>query len=267
MADIKRGQVWTSGAAYERYVGRWSRLVAREFLHWLAIPPQSDWLDVGSGTGALTQTILQESNPRSVKGVDPSSGFVDYAREQVQDARVSFETGDANRLPLGDAAFDAAVSGLVLNFVPNANQAVAEMARVTRPGGIVAAYVWDYAGMMQFLRLFWETASELDPTAVELDEGRRFEICRRDRLAPVFNSARLKNVENRALDVPTIFPNFDDYWSPFLGGQGPAASYAMSLGEAQRDTLRDRIRARLPIASDGSIRLIARAWAARGTQP
>lgn len=267
MVEIARGQVWTGGAAYELYVGRWSRLVAREFLRWLAMSPQSDWIDVGCGTGALTQTIIQESEPRSVKGVDPSSGFVEYARAQVQDARVSFETGDAVHLPLGDAAFDAAVSGLVLNFVPNANRAVAEMARVTRPDGITAAYVWDYAGEMQFMRLFWEAASELDPTAVELDEGRRFEICHPDQLALLWTSAGLKSVDTRALDVPTIFTNFDDYWSPFLGGQGVAPSYAMSLGEAQREALREQVRARLPIAPDGSIRLIARAWSVRGRRP
>jgi SAM-dependent methyltransferase len=259
-----RKDVWASGAAYEPYVGRWSRLVAREFLKWLAVPPGKRWLDVGCGTGALSKAILDAAAPSAVMGIDPAEGFIAFARGQVVDARVRFELGDAQSLPSEAGRYDAVVSGLALNFVPRPDQALAEMVRVARPGGTVAAYVWDYAGQMQLMRHFWDAAVALDPAALELDEGRRFPLCQPEPLAALFRSAGLRQVETRALDVPTLFRNFDDYWSPFLGGQGPAPGYVMSLSEARRAALRERIRAALPVASDGSIHLIARAWAVRG---
>ena len=138
------------------------------------------------------------------------------------------------------------------------------MVRATCPGGIVAAYVWDYAGEMQLMRRFWESAAALDPAALDLDEGRRFPLCRPERLERLFQDAGLIQVDVRAIDAPTIFRDFDDYWSPFLGGQGPAPGYVMSLTDARRAALREHIRASLPTADDGSIRLIGRAWAARG---
>jgi SAM-dependent methyltransferase len=258
---------WASGAAYEPFVGRWSRLVAREFLAWVAVAPHSRWLDVGSGTGALSQTILDLAAPASVKGIDRSEGFIAYAREQVRDARTSFETGDAQSLPVETAAFDAAVSGLMLNFVPAPERAAAEMARAVRPGGVVAAYVWDYAGKMQLMRHFWNAAAALDPAAAGLDEGRRFPLCRPEPLASLFSGAGLEGVGVRPIDIATDFADFDDFWLPFLGGQGPAPSYTKSLSEERRAALRERLRAALPAALDGSIPLVARAWAVRGTRP
>jgi SAM-dependent methyltransferase len=256
--------IWASGAAYEPYVGRWSRLVARDFLAWLAVPPESRWVDVGCGTGALTATIMAVGQPASVMGIDASEGYVAYAREQIKDSRVEFRTGDAQALPFGPATFDAAVSGLMLNFLAQPERGLGEMVRVTCPGGIVAAYVWDYGGEMQLMRHFWEAAAALDPAALELDEGRRFPLCRPERLERLFQDAGLIQVDVRAIDAPTIFRDFDDYWSPFLGGQGPAPGYAMSLTDDRRAALREHIRASLPTADDGSIRLIGRAWAARG---
>jgi SAM-dependent methyltransferase len=258
--------VWASGAIYEPYVGRWSRRVAREFVAWLAVPPDRRWLDVGCGTGAISQAILEQASPRSVQGIDPSAGFISYAREQIHDRRASFETGDARALPYPASAFDCVVSGLVLSFVPEPAVAIGEMARVAGHGGIVAAYVWDYAGQMQMMRCFWDAAKALDPAAAALDEGRRFSICQPGPLAQLFEAAQLTNVEVRAIDIPTVFRDFDDYWSPFLGGHAPAPSYAMSLSEARRTELRERLRATLPIEPDGSINLIARAWAVRGTR-
>jgi len=165
------------------------------------------------------------------------------------------------------ASFDAAVSGLVLNFVPQPLRAVTEMARVVRPGGVVAAYVWDYAGKMELMRHFWDAAAALDDAARELDEGSRFPICRPAPLTGLFGQAGLHDVEARAIDIPAVFRDFDDYWSPFPGGQGPAPGYAMSLSEERRAALRDRLEAGLPIGEDGTIRLIARAWAVRGLVP
>jgi len=262
-----RQDVWAAGKLYEPYVGRWSRLVAKEFLTWLQVPAGEDWLDVGCGTGALSETILQHAQPRSVKGVDPSAGFVDYAQAHVRNPAVSFEVGDAQSLPAGTQTFDVAVAALVLNFVPQPPHAVAEMRRVVRAGGTVAAYVWDYAGKMELMRCFWTAAGELDPAAAKLDEGRRFPLCQPTPLAELFIHAGLQSVDVTAIDVPTRFRDFDDYWSPFLGGQGPAPGYAMSLSEERRAELRDHIRASLPIAKDGSIDLIARAWAVRGQVP
>ena len=258
---------WAAGNLYEPYVGRWSRLVARDFLQWLALPAQLDWLDVGCGTGALTQTILLEAAPRSVKGIDPSAGFVDFAKAHVSDPKVTFEVGDAQSLPVESARFDVATSGLVINFVPKPSLAAQEMTRAVRPGGMVAAYVWDYAGKMELMRYFWDATVELDPAASKLVEAIRFPICQPLALLTLFEEAGLRDVETLTIDIPTIFRDFDDYWNPFLGGQGPAPAYAMSLSEEHRNALRDRIRSRLPIASDGSIPLIARAWAVRGRRP
>jgi SAM-dependent methyltransferase len=258
--------VWASGAAYEPYVGRWSRLVARDFLAWLALPPGARWLDLGCGTGALSAAILAHAAPREVVGIDPSAGYVAYAREQVRDPRARFVVGDARALPGAAGACDAVVSGLVLNFVPEPGRALAEMARVARAGGTVAAYVWDYAGRMELMRHFWDAAEALDPAAHELDEGRRFPLCQPGPLADLFREAGLGEVAVRAIDVPTVFRDFDDYWSPFLGGQGPAPGYVMALDEERRVRLRERIRAALPFRADGSIHLLARAWAARGTR-
>jgi hypothetical protein len=139
------------------------------------------------------------------------------------------------------------------------------MVRVTRSGGVVAGYVWDYAEGMRMMRYFWASAVALDPAARDQDEGQRFPLCQPDPLADLFGSARLHNVEVRAIEVPTIFRDFDDYWSPFLGGQGPAPGYAMSLSDKHRALLFEHIRAALPVGLDGSIELTARAWAVRGT--
>jgi SAM-dependent methyltransferase len=266
MIEHSRKDVWASGAAYEPYVGRWSRLVAREFLAWLAMPPRAHWLDVGCGTGALSETLLQLVAPARLTGIDRSDGYVAYARQQVRDERARFMAGDAQHLPFDSGTYDSAVSGLVLNFVPQPQRAVAEMARVTRPGGNVACYVCDYAGEMQLMRYFWDAAVALDPAAGPLDEGQRFPLCRPEPLAALFRGVGLRGVAVRAIDVRTNFRDFDDYWSPFLGGQAPAPGYAMSLRNERRAGLRERIRATLPISTDGSISLIARAWAVRGSR-
>jgi ubiquinone/menaquinone biosynthesis C-methylase UbiE len=255
---------WASGDAYEPYVGRWSRLAAREFLPWLGVSENMRWLDVGCGTGALCETILDAAAPASVQGIDSSEAFIDYARGHVDDHRARFDVGDARRLPYENDFFDAAVSGLAINFVPEPDKALSEMSRVTRAGGTVALYVWDYAGEMQMMRYFWDAAAEMDASAKELDEGRRFPVCDRRPLAELFEKAGLKKIETRSIDVPTIFRNFDDYWTPFLGGQGPAPGYATALSEDRRAELRELLRSRLPIESDGRIALSARAWAVRG---
>jgi len=264
MSD-QRKDTWAAGNLYEPYVGRWSRLVAREFLQWLAVPAQRAWLDVGCGTGALTQTILQDRQPLSIRAIDPSPAFIDYAKAHNDDPRVTFDVADAQSLPVQSASMDVAVAGLVINFVADPALAVREMARAVVAGGKAAAYVWDYAGKMELMRYFWDAAVALTPDAQHLDEGLRFPLCEPAALIALFNQAKLRDISVETIDVPTIFRDFDDYWNPFLGGQGPAPGYAMSLSEKGRSALRERIFETLPVAGDGSISLIARAWAVRGT--
>jgi trans-aconitate methyltransferase len=258
--------MWAAGEAYEPYVGRWSRLVAQEFLPRLDVPQGARWLDVGCGTGALCSTILDRCTPSAITGVDQSEAFLAYARRQLPDPRVQFHQGDAQALPVQDAAFDAVVSGLVLNFVPDQAKAAREMRRAARPGGTVAVYVWDYAGEMQMMRRFWDAAAALDPAgAGGRDEALRFPLCTPDPLRRLFGDAGLRQVEVTSIEVPTVFRDFDDYWTPFLAGGAPAPIYCMSLSEDRRAALRERLRATLPTEPDGSIHLSARAWAVRGT--
>jgi SAM-dependent methyltransferase len=266
MAAGPQRDVWASGDRYEPYVGRWSRLVARDFVDWIAAPKGLRWLDVGCGTGALAQTVLDRAAPAEVLGVDPSDGFLANARRYVTDPRVRFEIGDAQALPAGDGAFDAAVSGLVLNFVSDQAMAAREMRRAVKPGGIVAAYLWDYAGEMQMMRRFWDAAVALDPDARAKDEGVRFPLCRPEPLKALFAGAGLRDATVKAIDVPTVFKDFDDFWTPFLSGQAPAPGYCMSLSEERRAALRERLRATLPVRADGSIALIARAFAIRAVK-
>ncbi|HEU5158755.1 MAG TPA: class I SAM-dependent methyltransferase [Streptosporangiaceae bacterium] len=263
MGDLQ--DVWAAGDAYEAYVGRWSRRVAGEFVRWLDVPAGRRWLDVGCGTGALTATVLAIAAPGQVTGVDPSEGFLAAARTRIADGRAAFGVGDARSLPLPDRRFDVVVSGLAVNFVPDPPLAVSECVRVTAPGGVVAAYVWDYAEGMAMMRRLWDAAVALDPGAAELDEGRRFPLCRPAPLARLWTGAGLTDVDVTSIEVPTEFVDFDDYWTPFLGGQGPAPGYVMSLPAERRRALRDLLRDRLPTRGDGSIPLTARAWAVRGT--
>lgn len=254
---------WQSGASYERYVGRWSRLVAPVFLHWLDVSRRQRWLDAGCGTGVLTETILREVSPERVTGVDSSPGFAGHARERLRDGRAAFVVGDALSLPFSDARFSAIVCGLALNFFPNYEQALAEMVRTCVPGGWVGAYVWDYAGEMQMMRVFWDAVVELEGSD-ERDEGRRFPICRPGPLAALFTGAGLAGVEVQAIDIATPFRDFDDYWQPFLGGQGAGPGYVATLTEERKAVLRESVRSRLRFEQDGRIAMTARAWAVRG---
>jgi trans-aconitate methyltransferase len=249
---------WSSGEIYESYVGRWSRLVAAEFVAWLDQPAGLRWLDVGCGTGALTATILGTGDPVSVLGVDPSAGFVEYARKTVTDERASFEVRSAAELP--DGPHDAVVAGLVLNFIPERVEALRRMREI---GSTVAVYVWDYADGMQLMRHFFEAMIEVRPQDREQDEGRRFSFCTAEGLDELFTGAGFTTVDAREIVVPTVFASFDDYWQPFLGGQGVAPAYLRSLDEPDQEALREAVRSRLPIEADGSIRLTARAWAAK----
>jgi SAM-dependent methyltransferase len=254
---------WERGDPYEEYVGRWSRRVAPLFLSWLNIPAGRRWLDVGCGTGALCAAILEYCSPSSVTGIEPSGGFLEAAVRNLAGRALCYP-GSATEIPLDDSSVDLLVSGLVLNFVADQQGALEEMKRVTVNGGTIAAYVWDYAGKMELMRIFWDAAVALDPDAAGMDEGVRFPLCHPEALALLFTGAGLAGVEVIAIDIETHFATFEEYWQPFLGGQGPAPAYAMSLDEGARIGLRDYIRERIPIQADGSISLVARAWGIRG---
>ena len=258
------GDRWVAGDAYEAYMGRWSRQIARAFVEWLQPAASANWLELGCGTGALTSAICDLCNPASIIACDPSEPFVEHARKHLPDARASFIVAGADALPRRDDGFDAAVSGLVLNFLPDPDATVAAIRARLRRGGTVAAYVWDYAEGMEFLRLFWDEAVAMDPRATVLDEGQRFPLCAAPALASLFRAGGLAQVETRALEIPTEFPTFADYWMPFLRGTGPAPSYVASLDHDNRESLRARLERRLPAESDGRILLRARAWAVRG---
>ncbi|MFC6584336.1 class I SAM-dependent methyltransferase [Sulfitobacter aestuariivivens] len=188
------------------------------------------------------------------------------ARQHTDDPRAAFRQGSGDTIPLEDGSVDVVVSGLVLNFIPDKPKALAEMMRAVEKGGTVAAYVWDYAGHVQFMRYFWDAAVALDPAARDKDEGVRFPICRPDALAALFSDAGLRDVTTAPIDVVTPFADFEDYWTPFLSGIAPAPGYCASLDDAARAKLKERLIETLPTDPDGMILMAARAWAVRGTR-
>ena len=256
---------WTAASAYEDFMGRWSRRLAPRFVDWLGIPDGAHWLDVGCGTGALTNAICEAAAPASVVGCDPARPFVDYARAHSTDDRAEFVVAGAGSLPARRDGYGCVTSLCALNFFSDPGSAVSEMRAITAKSGAVSACVWDYAERMEFLRRFWDVAASLDASASELDEGRRFPLCRREALLGLFRDAGLADVRCEAIQIPTRFASFDEYWEPFLGGTGPAPSYVASLDADRRSVLAAELDRTLPPRPGGGIDLVARAWAVRGT--
>ncbi len=255
---------WTASTNYESFMGRWSRRLAPEFVAWLNMPGGVHWLDVGCGTGALTNAICDFAHPASVVGCDPAPDFIEFARGNRHDTRQSFVKAGIGQLPHHPDGFGSVTSLLALNFLPDPVGAVGEMCEVARPGATISACVWDYSQGMLFLRYFWDAVVSLDPAAAGLDEGFRFPICHREALMALFDDGGLEDVCCESLEISTGFANFDDYWRPFLGGTGPAPSYVASLDNDSRINLAHVLDASLPRGSDGAINLVARAWAVRG---
>ena len=245
-------------------MGRWSRLLAARFLTWLAVPDESTWLEVGCGTGALTSGILTQAQPHSIVACDRSPAFVTHARATLADPRVRFVEADALHLPPRPEGYGAVVSGLMLNFLAEPLAGVRAMAAAAAMRGLVGSYVWDYAAGMEFLRHFWDAAIHLDPDAAAADEGQRFPLCHAEALAGLWADAGLREVRTTALEVPTAFRSFEDYWAPLEGGQGPAPTYLLSLPGERRRALENLLRSRLPFGPDGTVVLHARAWAVAG---
>jgi SAM-dependent methyltransferase len=264
VVDESRHDAWHAGDRYEAYMGRWSRQLAPRFLDWLGAADGLDWLDVGCGTGALSATILARCNPASLISVDSSEGFVAAARATVPDARVDFRVGDAQALAIDTRSRDVIVSALVLNFIADKHRALVEMKRIARSGGMIGFYVWDYpCGGVEFMRAFWDVATALDPAARDLAEDRRFPFCTPDGLVDLTRDAGLVRVECAPIEIPTHFRDFEDYWSPFTLGAGPAPGYCTSLSPVTRQRLKENLRDSLPREKDGSIALRAKAWAVR----
>lgn len=256
--------IFSDPESYELFVGRWSRLVAHPFIHWLAVPTERAWLDVGAGTGVLTQVILNEAAPSKVVGVDLSPEYLGVARQRVTDDRVKFILEDAAAIAFDAPEFDTAVTGLVLNFVPSPEAVINAMKQAVRENGVIAAYVWDYGGQMEMLRHFWDAATTVDPSAAEMDSGRRFTICKPDNLRALFESVNLSDVDVIPIDFETRFHDFDDYWQPILGAQGSLLEYLRGLDDETLKAIRDQLLTQLPITADGEILLKARAWAVKG---
>lgn len=263
MTNKGQGGLWGAAQAYEQYMGRWSRRVAPLFLSWLAAPQGGRWVDLGCGTGALSAAITASCKPKSVMGLDTAEPFMQVAAREVPAG--TFRVGDIMATGLPDGSFDVAVSGLVLNFTQDPGLALREMRRIVRPGGQVAAYVWDYAGHMQIMRRFFDGARRVDPGAAAYDDGVNAPICRPGPLREALEGAGLTEIEVTALDLTAAFVDFDEYWAPFMGGTGSAPKYVASLDDAMRSRVREAVRAMLPTGPDGEILLAVRAWAARGT--
>ncbi len=263
MGGTSAGDAWERGAPYERYIGRWSRATAPRFLAWLGLPQQLDWLDVGCGTGALSAAVLDHAAPATVTAIEPSDGFRDSAIANLA-GRARVLNGSACAIPLADASVDVVASGLVLNFVADPAAGLAEMRRVTRAGGTIAAYVWDYGERMQMLRAFWDAALRLDPEAP--DEARTLRFGGPGELVELFRGAGLEEIEETTLAVESAYADFDELWATFLGGVGPAGAYAVSRAPADRELLRRALFDELGRPAGGfTLRAVARA--ARGRRP
>jgi SAM-dependent methyltransferase len=254
-------------AAYEQMMGRWSRLLAIPFLDFaiLGVTPASV-LDLGCGTGSLAFAAAERLPGAAVTGLDHSEAYVSHARSRAADTHLHFEQGDAAALPYGNSSFDSVLSLLVLNFVPDAHRAAREMVRVTRPGGVVAAAVWDFRGGLSFLRTFLDTAAPLDQGAVAL-RARQFSgpFTGPGEFQKAWHAMGLRDVAAASLTIRTEFASFDDYWGPWLGGQGTIGAYVCGLPEEKREVVEHHTRlAYLAGGEDGPRSFTATAWAVRG---
>ncbi|MBR0651888.1 class I SAM-dependent methyltransferase [Roseomonas terrae] len=254
--------VFNDGAAYEEFMGVWSRLAGEVFLDWLAPPPGLRWADIGCGNGASTEMLIDRCAPTMVEGIDPSPAQLAYARDRLAGRPARFRQGSAMELPFADAEFDAAIMALVLFFVPEPARGVAEMVRVVRPGGIVAAYAWDLAGGGFPVAAVHEEAKAMGVT-VPLPPSA--EASRRDVMPALWSAAGLREVDTRSITVTRRFADFDAYWA--VSQRGPTTGAALaSAPESQRNAIKERVRARLPLDADGGITASATANAVKGVK-
>jgi SAM-dependent methyltransferase len=259
----------SDGPAYERFLGRWSRLLAGPFAGFARPPEDGHVLDIGCGTGSLALALAERGRRGRVAGIDIALPYLAFARRRPGGGGIDFAAGDACRLPYAGRGFAAALAQLSLNFVPDAALAVREMRRVIRPGGIVAAAVWDFRGGLVFQRLFWDTAAGLDPGAgAARDRLFSSPLALPDGLPNLWREAGLAAIERSSITIRMEYADFADYWEPLLGGQGPVGAYVKSLPPAQRRVIEESVRASyLCGAPDGARSMTATAWAIRGVVP
>ena len=253
--------MWNDAVGYETYVGHWSRALAPQFLTWLSLPARLRWLDVACGTGALTAAILAHCNPEEVVGLDSSADYLASAQESCHGPRAQFVAGNANSSLFPSTSFDVSVSGLALNFLA-VDRALAEQHRVVRPGGTIAAYVWDYAGEYEFARRFWDVALSIDPRAAAFDPGRKATICREQNLREALVVAGCAEVETCVFDDSGEFPSREAYWRAFDGRQGSTFDYLSLLTDEER--LRLQASFLSSMNHHGPVKLKIRALAVKG---
>jgi len=257
-------KMFSLSEGYERFMGRWSRLLAPAYMAFAGIRNGERLLDVGTGTGAVASAMATAMPSSEIVGIDTSESFIAYARAHARSDRLRFEAGDAQALRQRDASFDHTMSLLVMNFVPDHEKALNEMRRVTRRGGVVSACVWDYNAGMEMLRIFWDEVVALDP-AMEAKDERHMKLSREGQLGALWRKAGLTHVQEGALTIEQRYASFGDYWTPFLRGAGPGGAYVVSLPEERRRQLEARLRKRLlNEGADSPFTLKARAWCARG---
>lgn len=261
-----QSSMFADAEAYERFMGRWSRLAARGLVHFTGLPDTGRVLDAGSGTGSMTFAIAAHRTRVRILGIDPSPEYVAYAiNKNAFAGRASFQVGDARELPFPDATFDAAVSLIAFNFIPDPKRALLELRRVTKTAGKLSAAVWDYGAGMQMLRIFWDAATHIDPEVHRVDE-KHMPLCRASELSNLWRQNGLKSVREQPIDIEMKFESFADYWNPFLLGQGPAGSYVRRLDRNKLEVLRNEVKHRLSLSEENkSFVLSARVWAVCGT--
>lgn len=263
-AEVK---MFTTSEGYERFMGRWSRLLAPAYISFAGIRDGERILDVGTGTGSVASALAAAIPSSEIVGIDPSEAFIAYARTRSKSDRVRFEVGDAQALQHKDASFDQTMSLLVMNFVPDHQKAIGEMRRVTRPGGAVSACVWDYNAGMEMLRFFWDEVVALDP-AMEPKDERHMKLSREGQLGALWRKAGLTEVQEHGLTIEQTYASFADYWTPFLKGAGPGGAYVASITDERRRQLEARLQKRLlGDRPDRAFTLKARAWCVRGKVP
>jgi SAM-dependent methyltransferase len=259
----------TDGAAYEQQMGRWSRRLAEPFLDFAELGDGGQILDLGCGTGSLTLALAGRLSTSRIVGLDASGAYIDHAQRYISDPRIEFHVGDACAMPFPDASFDHVLSMLVLPFVPNTADALAEIRRVARPGAVVAAASWDARGGVVAQRLFVDTAAMLDPKADAL-RAKNFTrpTTRPGDLAAAWRHAGFLDIRETMLTIRMEYADFDDYWGPLIGGQGPAAAYVATLDASMIARLREHVRrAYLDADPDGPRSYAATAWAVKGRVP
>ena len=257
------------GDGYELLMGRWSRRLAEPFLDFVGTADGESVLDVGCGTGCLAVALTERCQVKQVRGVDFSPAYIEHATRNVHDSRIAFEVGDACALAFPDHSFDRVLSLLMLHFVPRADQAIAEMRRVARPGAVVGAAVWDARGGFVATRMFFDTAAVLDPKASER-RARSYTrpMTRPGELANAWHAAGFTDVVETTLVIRMEFSSFEDYWAPYIGTDGPQAEYISTLSDAERSRLRDAVKlAYVDGEPDGPRSYAALAWAVKGIAP